>query len=253
MLQSSCLPFVLYASQRIACYFCTMKRFLLITIAAIFCSSQQYALSSIPSHRLKVHRKAVPKTTQSATSEQLPPCSPHQRRELSALPHYKPKRSRPTATRHLSVHSVISLSPALSATADPFTKKKSPTQRADLKANYEPTYAMMHGEVIKVGKDKRSGLYVTPPSRRLHRQLLPPLPNSRHQRHPRPSGIIIALTGNSGRSTGPHLHLTLKDTKRTSHRPVHSSPILSSIHSNRTPCLLSFTSPLPHCNNVLNI
>jgi len=80
MLQSSCLPFVLYASQRIACYFCTMKRFLLITIAAIFCSSATVCAQFNTVTQTKVHRKAVPKTTQSATSEQLPPCSPPQRR-----------------------------------------------------------------------------------------------------------------------------------------------------------------------------
>lgn len=126
MLQSSCLPFVLYASQRIACYFCTMKRFLLITIAAIFCSSATVCAQFNTVTQTKVHRKAVPKTTQSATSEQLPPCSPHQRRTLLPLPHYKPKRSRPTATRHLSVHSVISLSPALSATAETHLQKEKP-------------------------------------------------------------------------------------------------------------------------------
>ena len=130
MLQSSCLPFVLYASQRIACYFCTMKRFLLITIAAIFCSSATVCAQFNTVTQTKVHPQGCAKTTQSATSEQLPPCSPHQRRDSLPLPHYKPKRSRPTATRHLSVHSVISLSPALSATAETHLQKKSPTQRA---------------------------------------------------------------------------------------------------------------------------
>ena len=125
MLQSSCLPFVLYASQRIACYFCTMKRFLLITIAAIFCSSATVCAQFNTVTQTKVHRKAVPKTTQSATSEQLPPCAPG-RETLLPLPHYKPKRSRPTATRHLSVHSVISLSPALSATAETHLQKEKP-------------------------------------------------------------------------------------------------------------------------------
>ena len=69
---------------------------------------------------------------------------------------------------------------------------------------------MMHGEVIKVGKDKRSGLYVTLRHGdftvsycHLSQTLVT------KGTHVRP-GIIIALTGNSGRSTGPHLHLELK-------------------------------------------
>lgn len=124
MLQSSCLPFVLYASQRIACYFCTMKRFLLITIAAIFCSSATVCAQFNTVTQTKVHRKAVPKRR----SPQHPNNCLRARRisgeTLLPLPHYKPKRSRPTATRHLSVHSVISLSPALSATAETHLQKK---------------------------------------------------------------------------------------------------------------------------------
>lgn len=69
---------------------------------------------------------------------------------------------------------------------------------------------MMYGEVIKVGRENRSGLYFTLRhgdftisychlSQALVTQGI----------HVRP-GTIIALTGNSGRSTGPHLHLTLK-------------------------------------------
>ena len=80
----------------------------------------------------------------------------------------------------------------------------------DLKANYEPTYAMMHGEVIKVGKDKRSGLYVTLRHGDFtvsYCHLSQTLVTKGTHVHP---GTIIALTGNSGRSTGPHLHLTLK-------------------------------------------
>lgn len=93
---------------------------------------------------------------------------------------------------------------------DPFTKKKARHNGLDLKAYYEPAYAMMYGEVIRVGKDKRSGLFVT----------------LRHGDftisychlskvavtkgiHVCP-GTILALTGNTGKSTGAHLHLTLK-------------------------------------------
>lgn len=126
MLQSSCLPFVLYASQRIACYFCTMKRFLLITIAAIFCSSATVCAQFNTVTQTKVHRKAVPKTTQSATSEQLPPCSPHQRRDSLAfapLQTQTEQTDRHTALvsplRHISVTS-------LSATAETHLQKEKP-------------------------------------------------------------------------------------------------------------------------------
>lgn len=126
MLQSSCLPFVLYASQRIACYFCTMKRFLLITIAAIFCSSATVCAQFNTVTQTKVHRKAVPKTTQSQHPNNCLRARRISGETLLPLPHYKPKRSRPTATRHLSVHSVISLSPALSATAETHLQKEKP-------------------------------------------------------------------------------------------------------------------------------
>ena len=69
---------------------------------------------------------------------------------------------------------------------------------------------MMHGEVIKVGRNKRSGLYVTLRHGDFtvsYCHLSQPLVTQGS--HVRP-GTIIALTGNSGRSTGPHLHLTLK-------------------------------------------
>ncbi len=93
---------------------------------------------------------------------------------------------------------------------DPFTKKKARHNGLDLKAHYEPAYAMMYGEVIRVGKDKRSGLFVT----LRHGDFtisychLSKIAVSKGT-HVNP-GTILALTGNSGRSTGPHLHLTLK-------------------------------------------
>ena len=173
MLQSSASLFVLYASQRIACYFLHHE-----TISThhnssniLFISNSMRSVKSVT--QTKVHRKAVPKTTQSATSEQL--CSvlaASAARTLLPLPHYKPKRSRPTATRHLSVHSVtISVTSPFGYRRDPFTKRKALHNGLDSKANYEPTYAIIHGEVIKVGKDKRSGLLCHPPYGELHRQL----------------------------------------------------------------------------------
>ena len=222
MLQSSCLPFVLYASQRIACYFCTMKRFLLITIAAIFCSSATVCAQFNTVTQTKVHRKAVPKTTQSATSEQLPPCSPHQRRDSLA---FAPLQTQTEQTdRHTALVSPlrhISVTSPFGYRRDPFTKRKALHNGLDLKANYEPTYAMMHGEVIKVGKDKRSGLYVTLRHGdftvsycHLSQTLVAKGTHVRHHRADRQQWSQYWSP------PAPH---TQRHKKRTSHRPVHSS------------------------------
>ena len=130
MLQSSCLPFVLYASQRIACYFCTMKRFLLITIAAIFCSSATVCAQFNTVTQTKVHRKAVPKTTQSATSEQLPLLAASAARLSCLCPITNPNGAdRPPHGTCQSTPSYLCHQP-FRLPQRPIYKKKSPTQRA---------------------------------------------------------------------------------------------------------------------------
>ena len=188
-----------------------MKRFLLITIAAIFCSSATVFAQFNTVTQTNAHRKAMPKTTQSTTPEQQPPCSTHQRRDSLTFTQIQTQTEQTdrllalvSPLRHISVTSPFGYR------RDPFTKRKSTLNGLDLKANYEPAYAMMHGEVIRVGKDKRSGLYVTLRHGDFtvsycHLSQAPVTQGS----HVRP-GTIIALTGNTGRSTGPHLHLTLK-------------------------------------------
>ena len=188
-----------------------MKRFLLIMIAVTFCSPATVFAQFNTVTQTKVNRKAVPKTTQSTTPEQQPPCSPHQRRDsliFTQIQNQTEQTDRLLALvsplRHISVTSPFGYR------RDPITKRKALHNGLDLKANYEPAYAMMHGEVIKVGRNKRSGLYVT----LRHGDFTVSYCHLSQARvtegyYIRP-GTIIALTGNSGRSTGPHLHLTLK-------------------------------------------
>lgn len=93
---------------------------------------------------------------------------------------------------------------------DPFTGKLSWHNGLDLRAKNEPAYAMMDGIVEKVGYDNRSGNYVTLRHGNYHVSychLSSIIVRKGERVFP---GIIVGVTGNTGRSTGSHLHLTCK-------------------------------------------
>ena len=80
----------------------------------------------------------------------------------------------------------------------------------DLSARYEKVYSMFPGTVIKVGQDSRSGKFVTLRTGdytisycHLSQQLVT-------ENEFVNAGTNIAISGNTGASTGPHLHLTTK-------------------------------------------
>jgi murein DD-endopeptidase len=94
---------------------------------------------------------------------------------------------------------------------DPFTGKRTLHGGLDLSAKVgEPTYAMLAGVIIKVGSDARSGNFVTIRHGSFtisYCHLTRSLVTVGTKVGP---GDTIALAGNTGRSTGPHLHLTVK-------------------------------------------
>ena len=93
---------------------------------------------------------------------------------------------------------------------NPFTGKLSWHNGLDLRAKNEPAYAMMDGIVEKVGYDNRSGNYVTLRHGNYHVSychLSSIIVRKGEYVYP---GIIVGVTGNTGRSTGSHLHLTCK-------------------------------------------
>ena len=93
---------------------------------------------------------------------------------------------------------------------DPITGKQSWHNGLDLRAKNEPAYAMMDGIVEKVGYDNRSGNYVTLKHGNYHVSYchLSSVIVGKGERVF--SGTIVGVTGNTGRSTGCHLHLTCK-------------------------------------------
>jgi len=93
---------------------------------------------------------------------------------------------------------------------DPFTGKQSWHNGLDLRAKNEPAYSMMEGIVEKIGYDSRSGNYVTLKHGNYHVSychLSSIIVRKGEYVYP---GIIVGVTGNTGRSTGSHLHLTCK-------------------------------------------
>ena len=93
---------------------------------------------------------------------------------------------------------------------DPITGKLSWHNGLDLRAKNEPAYSMMEGIVEKIGYDSRSGNYVTLKHGNYHVSYchLSSVIVGKGERVF--SGTIVGVTGNTGRSTGCHLHLTCK-------------------------------------------
>ena len=93
---------------------------------------------------------------------------------------------------------------------DPITGKQSWHNGLDLRAKNEPAYSMMEGIVEKIGYDSRSGKYVILKHGNYHVcycHLSSIVVDNGEIVY---SGTIIGVTGNTGRSTGCHLHLTCK-------------------------------------------
>ena len=80
----------------------------------------------------------------------------------------------------------------------------------DLKAHYENVCSMLPGRVVSVGQNKRSGKYIiiqTAGYSVSYCHLSSILVRDGQYVN---AGEVIAVSGNTGMSTGPHLHLTTK-------------------------------------------
>ena len=178
-----------------------MKRHLLITISVLLWSTTTALAQFNTITQRQAYRKAVPQDT-------LPINKP-------TSPTPPPSTYTPSSLTMVSPLRTLVITSPFGYRTDPFTRKRAFHSGIDLRANYEPAYAITYGEVIHVGYDNRSGLFVTIRHGSItlsYCHLSQSLVTK--GTHVRP-GTPIAITGNSGsRSTAPHLHLTLKDTKK---------------------------------------
>ena len=93
---------------------------------------------------------------------------------------------------------------------DPFTGKQRLHNGLDLRAKYEKVYAMLHGKAIKTGEDRRSGKYVTLQHGNIqisYCHLSKIMVKAGVNVKP---GEVVAISGSTGRCSGPHLHITAR-------------------------------------------
>lgn len=93
---------------------------------------------------------------------------------------------------------------------DPINKTHRRHNGLDLKARYEAVYSMMPGKVISQGKSNTAGNYITIDYGLCIVSYCHLTKAFAYKNEKVRAGDIIALSGNTGRSTGPHLHITCR-------------------------------------------
>lgn len=104
----------------------------------------------------------------------------------------------------------VTVTSAFGKRRDPFTGKDSWHGGLDLRARGDTVMAMLAGRIEKTGEDSRSGRYVvishgTVTVSYCHLSVIMVRKGERVQ-----AGEAVGVTGNTGRSTGEHLHITCR-------------------------------------------
>lgn len=99
---------------------------------------------------------------------------------------------------------------ALRLSKRPFTGKRKFHNGIDLHARSAKVFAMMQGRVLKVGQDKVSGKYITLQHDSFTVSYCHLSQISVSQGQAVLPGDVVGITGNTGHSTGEHLHITCK-------------------------------------------
>lgn len=93
---------------------------------------------------------------------------------------------------------------------DPFSGRRKFHNGLDLHARSSRVFAMLAGEVVKVGQDSGSGKYVTLRHGSFTVSYCHLSRTFAYQGQTVKAGDTVGITGSTGRSTGEHLHITLK-------------------------------------------
>ena len=129
--------------------------------------------------------------------------------DVPVMAEYEEKKPMPENIFRLPLDTLIVTSPYGYRT-DPFTRKRKMHSGMDFRTSSDNVYAMMPGKVLKVGYDKISGNYVTLQHGSITISYCHLSRVLKNKNDIVAVGEVVGVTGNTGRSTGEHLHLTCK-------------------------------------------
>lgn len=192
----------------------------------------QFNTVSCPGNRYKVTVENPNRTTNEteATPESI---SSENEKSVSgkvSLPSTDTKKKEQVA-RYLSVCyplSHIKINSPYGYRKDPFTGKRKFHNGIDLYARNAEVYAMLQGQVIAVGQDNVSGKYVTLQHGNFTVSYCHLSQISVSQGQDVLPGDVVGITGNTGRSTGEHLHISVR------HKGEYINPQILLDYINRT-------------------
>lgn len=118
---------------------------------------------------------------------------------------------------------------------DPFTGKRKFHNGIDLHARNAKVYAMLPGKVIAVGQDRVSGKYVTLQHGNFTVSYCHLSRITVSQGQVVRAGSVVGITGNTGRSTGEHLHITIRQEGKY----VNPHILFDYIQSVRQSCVMA--------------
>ena len=198
----------------------------------------QFNTVSFPCNRYKVAVENPAKTTneKEATPEGVTSRILKSVPDKSSLPKTD-KNKKEQVARYLSVCyplSHIKVNSPYGYRKDPFTGKRKFHNGIDLHARSAKVFAMMQGRVIAVGQDKVSGKYVTLRHGNFTVSYCHLSQISVSQGQDVLSGDVVGITGNTGRSTGEHLHITIRQKREY----VNPRIFLDYINSVKESCVM---------------
>lgn len=94
----------------------------------------------------------------------------------------------------------------------PFEKKSKMHYGIDLRADYVNVYSVLNGIISEVGYDNKSGNYIKVMHSNSYETIYTHLSHIYYKKGENvKAGYVIGRSGNSGRSTAPHLHFAVKE------------------------------------------